>query len=519
MKYIKRIAHFATASIICIMSIASASSITHALGIEADSLDPHRFTSGGATGAVFHLFDRLVELRIEPEVHIVPGLATDWSVSEDGLTWIFNLREDVKFHDDTPVDAEAVAYNFRRILDPEEAASVYGDFAGILESVEVIDSHTVQFNLSAAYAAFLNLLTISNASILSPTALEASGEDFAFNPVGSGPFVFESWVRDERMVLRANQHYWDGVPQIETLTYIPVLESSTRLIMLERGEVDAIPGIPIELLPRIESNSELTLLNVPSARSRLIGINTLVEPLDDVRVRQALNYAIDLESINEILLSGTKRLSDSPLPPTDFGYKSTFYYEYDPEKAVELLTEAGYPDGFTVNLVILLQTRDAGLADVLQAVRDYWNDIGVETTVTSVEIAAYSDIVNSEPDSDNAVNLKHVYAQGLNSNTMDADYTLRSSFHCDSRAPVGNNRGYFCDSTIDALIDQAAGTMDPDERQELYAEAQELIMEAAPWVFQYVEPLLFGVRSDIEGIITYPQDVLLYRDAYRVSEQ
>src|SRR5699024_6953930 len=126
------------------------------------------------------------------------------------------------------------------------------------------------------------------------------------------------------------------------------------LIMLERGEVDAIPGIPIELLSRIENHPDLNLLSVPSARSRLVGINTLIEPLDDVRVRQALNYAVDMEAINDILMSGTKLLSDSPLPPTDFGYAPTFSYDYDPEKAIELLTEAGYPDGFTVNFVILL---------------------------------------------------------------------------------------------------------------------------------------------------------------------
>jgi glutathione transport system substrate-binding protein len=505
-------------ALVALVTMVSAQGqITHALGIEADILDPHRYVSGGSTTPLFHIFDRLVELRIEPEVHFVPGLATSWETSEDGLRWTFHLRQGVTFHDGTLFDASSVVSNFDRILDPDEGTRAYANFASVLEDVIALDQYTVAFELKAPYAPLLNLLSVSHSSIMSPASLERYGEDVAFNPVGTGPFKFVSWVRDDRMVLEANDDYWGGRPKIDTLTFIPVIEPSTRLIMLERGEVDVIPGIPIELLDRVTNNSNLQLLNVPSSRIRLIGINTLVEPLNDVRVRQALNYAVDMVTINEVLLSGTKRLLDSPVPPSDFGYTPTFRYEYDPERARQLLAEAGYPDGFTVNFVILLQTRDAGLADVLQAMRDYWADVGIQTTVTTVEIAAYSDIVDSPPDSDVARNTKHLYAQGFNADAMDADYTLRRSFDCDNWAPFSTNRGYYCNPAVDELLDAASAEMDPDKRRELYAEAQRMIMEDAPWVFKYVEPLLFGVRADIQGVITYPQDVLLYHEAWRAE--
>lgn len=492
--------------------------LTHALGIEGDSLDPNDFVSGGSTSPVMHIFDRLVELRIEHEDLLVPGLAESWSVSDDGLRWTFQLRQGVSFHDGTPFDAAATVYAIRRILDPENGLRAHGELASAVSAIEELGSHTVEFVLHEPYAPFLNLLSIPTMGIPSPASIETYGEDIAFNPVGTGAFKFVSWIRDERMVLEANDDYWGGRPHIDRLVFQPVLEPATRLIMLERGEVDAIPGIPIELISRVENNTALQVLNVPSSRFRVIGINVLVEPLNDVRVRQALNYALDLDEINEVLLSGTKVLADSPLPPTDFGYTPTFRYTYDPEKAKELLAEAGYPDGLTLSFVVLLQTRDAGLADALQAMRDYWSDVGIETTVTNVEIAAYSSIVDSEPDSQVAREVKHIYAQGFNANTTDADYTLRRSFHCDSWAPVSTNRGYYCNPAVDDLIDRAAASMDPAERLELYAEAQELIMADAPWVFNYTEPLLFGVRSVWEGIQTYPQDVLLYHRARRADQ-
>jgi len=501
----------------CALSIAQ-TQIIHASGLEADSLDPNNYQSGGSTMTVFHVFDRLVDMEFEPEVRIVPGLATAWEASDDGLVWTFQLRDDVVFHDGTPLDAEAVAYTFGRILDEELGLRSFGTFSTAIGSVEAVGEHEVRFTLNQRYAPFLNLISLPEAGIVSPTAVETFGEEFGFNPVGSGPFRFVSWVRDDRVVLEKNPDYWGPEPRIDRLIIQPVLEPATRVIMLQRGEVDSIAGIPLELLDQLRNTEGIRVLEVPTFRLRLIGINTLVPPLDDRRVRQALNYAVDMEEINEQLMLGTKVLADSPLPPTDFGYSPTFRYPYDPDRARELLAEAGYPDGFTINFLILQQTRDPGLQDALQVMRDYWSDVGIETTTTTVEIAAYVDLLDQPPATPEEMAEKALYAQGFNASIMDADYTLRRSFHCDSWAPTGLNRGFYCNPEVDALIDAAGVSTDAAERLRLYAEAQELLMEDAPWVFKYTEALFFAVRDDVQNIGYYPQDLLFFYEAYRGAE-
>ncbi len=485
--------------------------LNYFVGLEADTLDPAHFQSGGSTPPAKHIFDTLVIMKADQtKVDILPGLATKWTSS--GKEWTFTLRDNVKFHCGEPFNAAAVKFTFDRMLDKANGLRGYGTYSPIIDKVEVVAPNQVKITTKNPYGPLLSLLSQSSAMIVCPKDVQKWGKDWGTHPCGTGVFSFKEWVRDDHMNLVANPSYWGGAPKIGGILFKPVMETASRIMAIEAGQAHIVTGVSPDDIARLSKVKNVTVLQVPSVRGRLVGINTQVKPLNDVRVRQALNYAIDKESMVNILLKGTKVINDSPLMKGVFGYVPTMTYKYDPEKAKKLLADAGYPKGFTLNFLALEQTRDPGLMDSLTKIRDDLAKVGVKTNYEITDINAYLAKLTVEKD----VAVKqgtHLFAQGYGANTFDADVPLRDYFSTAAWAPKGTNRVFYSNKRVDELLKTAMESTDQAVRLEAYKEVQKIVMDECPWIFLYTENVVFAVRNEVKGIETVPSDYLLLHKA------
>ncbi|MCL4425518.1 MAG: ABC transporter substrate-binding protein [Firmicutes bacterium] len=319
--------------------------LIYARGADSVKLDPALPTDGESAKVMNNIYDNLV--RYKPgSTDVEPALAESWKVSDDGKVWTFNLRKNVKFHDGTPFNAEAVKFNIERQLPPKVTKEMaYADFTyGMIEKVEAVDANTVKITLKSPYAPFLaNLAMGLAAPMISPTAAKKYGENFSQNPVGTGPFIFVKWDKEQQIVLKANKAYWGGAPKVDRVIFKVVKENAVRANELLTGSADIIDGVDPNDVPRLQQDSNVRLLTAPGMNINYLGIRTDKKPFDDPRIRQAISMAINREAIVKSLYQDKAILANGPLPPNLFGYyKDLKPYSYDPEKAKALLKEAGY---------------------------------------------------------------------------------------------------------------------------------------------------------------------------------
>src|SRR5215813_8704278 len=268
--------------------------LTFAAGADPDSLDPQNTQSNPGEQVNRMMYDNLV--RFNAKMQIEPALATSWTQTKDGLTWSFTLRKGVRFQDGTPFDAKAVKYFFDRVLGDEKPfkASLYTPF---VQGAQVVDDQTVRVTLKQPFAAFLFRLAHSAGGIVSPAAHQKWGKDLTLHPVGTGPFKFGEWVKSDHVTVERNDAYWGGKPLLDRVVVKTVREDSARVLMLEAGDADLILNIPPEDIPRLRKDARFAIDSSPTTRALYVVINTRKKPFDDVRVRQALNYAVNRESI------------------------------------------------------------------------------------------------------------------------------------------------------------------------------------------------------------------------------
>jgi peptide/nickel transport system substrate-binding protein len=472
-----------------------------AQGTDAVTLDPHDVTDSPSATVVSHLYETLFELT--PEGAIVPHLAESYEFSEDGMTVTLQIRQGVTFHDGTPLTAEIVKGSLDRFLDLENAFT-FRFLLSTISNVEVTGSHTVVLTLATQFAPLLAHLTHNSTAIVLPAAVEQYGEAFGENPVGTGPFSFVSWARGERIDLARYDGYWGNQPGIEGVRFLAVAENTTRMALVETGEAHVAVRVPPQDIARLNANPDVTVENVSSLRTIFIYFNHLQEPFTDVRVRQAVNYAVNKQDIAEFVLGGAVRVSDAPIAPGIFGYTPVGNYDYDPERARELLAEAGYPDGFTTTLY---SPTGRYLQDiqVSEAIQSQLAEVGITATIETLEWSAYLEKTNAGPETNDVP-----FAMlGWGTVTGDADYGLYALFHTAQHRPNGSNRAFYSNSVVDALLDQARTNPDASLRQQLYADAMKLIWDDAAWLFLHSETQLVAVRNDVEGLIIHPTERVL----------
>jgi peptide/nickel transport system substrate-binding protein len=460
------------------------------IGVEVDpvSLDPHHYKAGGVDLAVIHLLtDGLV--TFDRDMNIIPQLATSWEW-EDNTTLRFELREGVTFHDGTPWDAEAAKYNFERIMEAPEVASYFGR----LESVDVVDDYTIVLKLSEPYAPFLRNLASPVGGMVSPEAAEALGEDLSRQVVGTGAFKLEEWLPREQLVLVRNPDYWGTAPKLEKVIFRPLPEESTRMLAFQAGELDVIKSPSPSQVPVLEQAEDSRVVRTTQLRNLWLGIENGDPVLDDVRVRQAIAHAIDRDALVDFVAEGLVAKANSLIPPTMMDLPEPAY-PYDPERAKELLAEAGYEDGLTLKLWAPEGRYFKG-KEIAEAIQQQLKDVGIETDLQIWEWGAYNNAI-----------LEHnqqLWIQGWGFVTGDPE-AMRALFSTDGPFNSFN----LADDRIDALFDAGVATVGEAEREAVYAEMQtRLIEELATVVPIYFLVGFYGVRDNVHDFYLHPLELI-----------
>jgi ABC-type transport system substrate-binding protein len=495
-----------TLILVVVSGVAGAQVLNVGVGADAVRLDPPDQTDNVSEIVLRHIMDGLVEF--DEQLGIQPALATSWDVLNDGKTYCFYLRENVVFHDGTPFNAEAVKYNFDRILGGGlRRTSLYDPY---IESVEVVDEYTVALHLFEPFGALLHHLAHGAGLIQSPAAIEQYGDRVGRNPVGTGPFVFERWVPGERIVLTANPTYWGGEPKISGLSFNIVPEEATRVFQLEAGESDVIFNVPPTDVARLERSNKVDVLIADSIRVIYGGMSTHKPPFDNVKVRQAFNYAIDQQLIVDYILEGFGTVTDSIIAPLTTGYYSTGGYPHDPERAKELLAEAGYPQGLTVNFWTPngRYLKDYETSLVMQQMLA---EAGINAELQIMEWGAYiSAIFDVNAETAEA----ELYLLGWAPSTGDADWVLRPLFSSEHFPPLGDNASFYANPALDEAIRKAMTEPDPVKRNEYYQEGQQIIHDEAVMIPLHVLQQIVAKSSSVEGVKILPIEIVLLKDAY-----
>jgi peptide/nickel transport system substrate-binding protein len=486
---------FFLALLLAVAGVGLAQPVVVMQSADAATLDPTLNRETPTFNVLINVFDALLTKGADGDYH--PGLATSWEVSDDGTVWDLELRDDVTFHDGTPFTAEAVVFTVERILDEATESPIRGGFT-FIESVEATGEHAVR--ITTAQPTPLAEHYFSELLIVPPHVFEAEGaEAFGRSPVGTGPYRVTEWQRDVVLDLEAYQDHWRGAPDVAEVEFRPVPEAITRVSALQAGEADLVTQVPPNLAPVLESAPEVELAPVAGARAIYVGINVTGghEALANPNVRRALNLAVDVEGIVEGILAGRATPTTTFLTGVDFGYSDAVSpYAYDPDRARELLAEAGWDEG----LELTLQSpngRYVGDAQVAQAVAEQLQQVGVDLNLEIREYGAYvGDLFSG--------NAPDLYLIGWGNAPLDADFILYPLLR------TGELLSYYSDPALDALLDEGRSTVDRDERRAAYADALRRIDAQAPAIFLYKPQDLYGVSARLDWEPRTDERIWLY---------
>jgi peptide/nickel transport system substrate-binding protein len=466
---------------------------------DATKLDPHFITDIPSANIVYQkVYEGLV--APDQDMNIVPKLASEWTVIDD-TTWEFKLQQDVTFHDGAAFNAEAVKATFDRLLDPNTGSPQYEKFAMINE-VKIIDEYTIQLLLEYPYAPLLSILASNEGSIISPNALLENPDGLAQHPVGTGPFVFESWKTGQEISLTKNANYWGEEAKIDRVVFKVVPEDATRLAMIETGEAHINDQVPVTEIERIEASDKMGLHRTEGLAVEYIGFNTRKKPLDDVRVRKAISHAVEREAIISGVYNNVGTLANVAMSPKVFGHSENVKpYEYDLNEAKKLLKEAGYENGLELSLLTSDRKERINMAEVIQS---QLKGIGVDVKIQVMEYGAYIDTIDkSEHD---------LFIGGWGNATGDGDYNQYNLFHTASQGPPGNHF-YYSNPTVDQLIEEARQETDGDKRKELYEQVMQIELDDAVYIPIRNYEHLAAYSKNVSGFWLNAANYLMIDDA------
>ena len=464
----------------CVSSTWAKDEIIIGRKVSTQAMDPG-FLREAAT-IVDNIFDTLV-LR-NKEMKLVPGLAVSWEALDDN-TWQFKLREGVKFHNGEPFNAQAVKFTIDRVLDPEAKAPTIS-YIRTIEQVVVIDDYTVNIVTAKPDPLIPTRMSRYPTYIVPPGYIDEVGVDeFARKPIGTGPYKFSEWVRDDHITLVANEQYWRDAPVIKKVTWRPIPESASRVAALLAGEVDIIESLPVDQIKLLDKNPQTRVEQVKNGGLIVyLGIKMDQKPLDDKRVRQALLYAIDRKTIVEKVLLNYGSAVGSQIGPYDFGYLNMEPYPYDPEKAKSILAEAGYKDGFEIDMQATRRYLKG--AEIGQAIVSQLAKIGVKV---KLEIPEWTVYIQKVPAGKQAP--LYMLAWG-STQTLDADASVYAIYKSGQPYSTVNI------PQIDQLLDQTRSTVDAGEREKLFHEIQKVAYEMVPCLPLYQQDSIFGMQKNID---------------------
>ncbi len=397
---------------------------------------------------------------IGPDGEFQPDVAESWE-TPDNTTLIFNIREGMKFHDGVELTADDVVFTFEKNLDPDFASYWHTGIRDHIESVEKIDDYTVQVNMYEPFAPIFYSLLFP---IVPEHAWEEKGEDFAYEPVGAGPFKFKEWRPDDRFVLEAFDDFYAGRPYLDELEFRN-MDYDTALMAFLNEEIDVL-SVGTEDLDMVEEHDNLHIVNAPGTSWFYLGVNQTEGPLADKRVRQAISYAINREEIIENIYHGAVQRATGPIVPVSWGHNPDVKtYPYNPGQAVRLLREAGYEDGVTIELKC-----SSGAVSTMEIIQSQLALVGIEIEMVPMEWGLLTEDINND---DFELHYRAWTRQ------TDPERGINRQFMCDTNTNIAG----FCNPRVDELAEKAVRTLDIEERREYYYEIQEILAEELPAIF------------------------------------
>ncbi len=473
------------------LSAASASAQTLTVGLDADPprLDPALSTALVDRQVMNQIFDKLLDLDVN--LKVIPALATSWKVTNGGLTYTFKLKSGVKFTDGTVLDAAAVKYGLDRNRTLEGSARK-NELSSVKE-VKVIDAQTVQLTLSQPYGPLLAVLTDRAGMIVSPTAAKKAGADFQNSPVGSGPFIFVSRVRQDNITLNANKSYWDGAPKIDKLVYRPFTDGDVRYANLLSGAVQAITPIDPKDISKLTENAKFSVLNYPGIGFQGVWFNVTRAPFNNKNFRQAVAATIDREAIAKSIFYGTVTPAAGPFPPGTPAASSAITVQ-KPDIALAKKKLGGKPLSFT-----LLTTPGSVTTQLAQVYQAMFAQAGITAKIEQVEFGALLDRADKQ-DYD-ALMLGWSGRPDPDGNIYDFFVTKGT-----------NNQAGYSNKTVDSLLAKARAQTAMSARAATYNVALSTIISDTPYTWVYFQRNLVASVKGLTGLKPIPDGIIRFKD-------
>ena len=473
-----------------------------ALAEDFATLDPHAPSAGVDRHVMHAIYDPLVD--VDEKLAPIPVLAESWT-TPDPVTYIFKLRQGVKFHDGTDFDAEAMKWNIDRVLDPATKSQRASELASVKET-SVTDKYTLKISLKSPFPGLFAVFA-DRVLPVSPTAAQKFGADFARNPVGAGPFQFVDWVKGDHLGLKRFEGYWGKdsagrqLPYLDGVTFKFLTDDSTRLTALRTDNADLADRVAPKDVASVKADTNLVYSEILGPGYNQIYFNTSRPPFDNKALRQAFGYAIDRQAIHRAVYLGTGQVGEAVIPPshryTDPGFK--FFGETaNLDMAKRKLAEGGKPTGYEFNFEVFNAPLDLQLAELMKA---QLQQVGIVAKIMPSESSALITRLTSRA---------HDYFTFRSSfvGRVDMDVAMHPAFTC------GGSSNYmeYCNAAVDQLLNKARSSTNDDERKELYRQAQKIIVEDAPLVIMHYDALGRGLRKSVAGFVPIPDGILRFRD-------
>jgi peptide/nickel transport system substrate-binding protein len=455
------------------------------------SFDPLVPSDNGSIWVLYNMFDQLTTVN-DDSSGISPSLAESWEISEDGRIYTFTLRQGVSFSNGDPMTADDVAFSIQRAVDPKKSA--YSFLFGPVDQVRKVDDATVEISLKQPFAPLLENLNVFPASIVPKKVVEADPDGFAQNPVGTGPFALKEFKKGQQTHLVRNEQYWkEGRPFLDEVIIPYVTDDNTRILKLQAGEIDAAVNIPYAQIEQIDAGDETDVQIEDLYKFEGIWLNNAKEPLDDLKVRQALNHATDKEAIIQSVLFGNAEVANHMMPKMKYWRDDVEPYAYDIDKAKQLMADSKAASGFSIPLIV--PTGDSIVAQVAQIVKESWAQIGVTAEISNLDVGtAYTNFSNGN------------YTAG-NNWYITSDVTAPdelAAIQFDYAAAAGTKSFFTNYNSPEAtkLVNDAASATDEGARGEAFGKLQEVVMRDAPMVALYFTKARTGLRTDVKDFKT-----------------
>lgn len=485
--------------------------LVFAMNTDVQSMDPQIQNDTTSEQVVKMLYNTL--LKFEDDGTVVGDLAESWSVSEDKLTWTFNLKQGVKFHNGKELTSADVKATFDRALNAEAGGLRTTEIIKMFTAVEAPDPYTVTITTDGPYGPMESLMCNMSLGIMDADYIEKYGLDLGTSVEGengTGPFKVVSWERDQEIVVERFDDYFGTPAKLKTVVYTIIPEAASRVIALETGEVDVIDKPTDEDLARLEADTEnFTVLRKPTISQRLFRFGCNDPIISNTKVRQAIVYAIDRQAIIDALFTGSGYPSTAPLAPVTFGYSDLGEIEQDLELAKSLLAEAGYPDGFDTKIITTERYQNGiELAEIIsQQLAEIGINAEIEVWEWSALSASWNGITADEFD-------QPIFIMGAGPSMRDADGGLRGLYTTSETGLNDRNYGFYSNAEVDALIEQGMQETDQQKRVEIYKEAMEILYREDPVAFWLFDMYGLAITSSkVEGVTLSPISTITFENA------